>query len=210
MGVGAGGMIFELFFAGLMAHVWLSTGEGTLMHQIAYNAMLTAGLSTVLFNANPLMRFDGYYILSDLIEIPNMMQRSFQHLQYLMQKYVYRLDEVTPPTTQPGEAWILTVYGVAALIYRVFLFITISLYVMGKLFAIGLILAIWTAAAWFIMPAVKLIRWLSSGPKLADQRVRTIGITAGIFAVGLIMIGLVPMPDVRRGVGVVVKCGILA
>ena len=71
------------------------TGEGSLMHQIAYNAMLTAGLSTVLFNANPLMRFDGYYILSDLLEIPNMMQRSFQQLQYLMQKYIYRLDDVS-------------------------------------------------------------------------------------------------------------------
>lgn len=201
--VGAGGMIFELFFAGLMAHVWLATPEGSLMHQIAYNAMLTAGLSTVLFNANPLMRFDGYYILSDLLEIPNMMQRSFQQLQYLMQKYIYRLDDVSSPTTQPGEAWTLSIYGVAALIYRVFLFITITLYVMGKLFAIGLILAIWTAAAWFIMPVAKLIKWLSSGPKLADQRGRTIAITLGMLAVGAVLVGMIPMPDVRRGVGVV-------
>ncbi|MBN4082693.1 hypothetical protein JYS44_00495 [Phycisphaeraceae bacterium AH-315-B13] len=201
--VGSGGMIFELFFAGIMAHIWLSTGEGTLMHQIAYNAMLTAGLSTVLFNANPLMRFDGYYIMSDLLEIPNMMQRSFQQLQYLIQKYVYRLDDVNSPTTQPGEAWILTVYGIGALIYRVFLFITITLYVMGKLFVIGLILAIWTAAAWFIMPVGKLIKWLSTGPKLADQRGRTIAITLGMLVVGVGLVGLVPMPDVRRGVGVV-------
>ncbi len=203
MAVGAGGMIFELFLAGIMAHVWLSTSPGMLMHQIAYNTMLTAGLSTILFNANPLMRFDGYYILSDLLEIPNLMQRSFQHLQYLMQKYVYRLEDVTPPTTDPHEKWILTVYGIGALVYRVFLFITITLYVMGKLFAIGLILAIWTAAAWFIMPIGKLFKWLSTGPKIAEHRARTIAITIGLVLVAGILVGLVPAPDVRRGMGVV-------
>ena len=203
MAVGAGGMIFELFFAGIMAHVWMTTSPGMLMHQLAYNAMLTAGLSTVLFNANPLMRFDGYYIFSDLVEIPNLMQRSFQHLQYLMQKHVYRLEDVTPPTTDRSETWILTIYGIAAMVYRVFLFITITLYIMGKMFAIGLILALWTAAAWFIMPIGKLVKWLSTGPKLAEHRFRTIAITLGLISLGAIVLGLVPAPDVRRGVGVV-------
>ena len=203
MAVGAGGMIFELFFAGIMAHIWLTTSPGMLMHQVAYNAMLTAGVSTVLFNANPLMRFDGYYILSDLLEIPNMMQQSFKHLQYLMQKYVYRLDDVTPPTTERAEQITLTIYGIGALIYRVFLFVTISLYVMGKLFAIGLILAIWTAAAWFIMPVGKLVKWLSTGPKIAEHRGRVIATTLGLVALGAVLVGVIPMPDVRRGVGVV-------
>lgn len=203
MAVGAGGMIFELFFAGVMAHIWLSTSPGMLMHQVAYNAMLTAGVSTVLFNANPLMRFDGYYILSDLLEIPNMMQRSFQQLQYLMQKYVYRLENVTPPTTERTEQITLTVYGIGAMCYRVFLFVTISLYVMGKMFAIGLILAIWTAAAWFIMPVGKLVKWLSSGPKIAEHRGRVIATTLGLIALGAVFVGAIPMPDSRRGVGVV-------
>lgn len=203
MAVGAGGMIFELFFAGVMAHIWLTTSPGNLMHQLAYNAMLTAGLSTVLFNANPLMRFDGYYILSDLLEIPNLAQRANQHLQFLMQRYVYRLEEATPPTSDRAEQWTLTIYGIAALVYRMFLFVTITLYIMGKMFAIGLILALWTAAAWFIMPLFKLVRWLSSGPKIGDHRARTIAITLGLVALGTILIGVVPAPDVRRGVGVV-------
>lgn len=203
MAVGAGGMLFELFFAGVMAHVWLSTSPGALAHQLAYNAMLTAGLSTVLFNANPLMRFDGYYILSDLLEIPNLAQRANKHLQYLIQRYIYRLEDATPPSSERAEQWTLTIYGIAALIYRVFLFITITLYVMGKMFAIGLILAVWTAAAWFIMPLFKLVRWLSSGTGMGDYRMRTIGITLGLIALGAVLIGLVPAPDVRRGVGVV-------
>lgn len=203
MAVGAGGMIFELTLAAVAALVWLNGSPGELTTQLAYNAMLTAGVSTLLFNANPLMRFDGYYILSDLLEIPNMMQRSFRMLQYQFQTAVYRLDRAEAPTSDPAEGLILTLYGLAAVAYRIFLFITITLFVMGKMFAIGLVLAVWTAAVWFIMPVGKFVHWLSTGPKLAEHRARTIGITVALVAVGCVLIGLVPAPDVRRGVGVV-------
>lgn len=203
MAVGCGGMIFELLLAGIAVHVWLATSPGELPHQLAYNAMLTAGISTLVFNANPLMRFDGYYILSDLLEIPNLMQRSFKMLQYQFQRFVYRLDGAKAPTTDPGEGLTLTIYGTAALVYRVFLFITITLFVMGKLFAIGLFLAIWTAAAWFLMPVGKFVRWLSTSPMLAEHRGRAIGLTAAMVAAGVIALGVVRAPDSRRGVGVV-------
>src|SRR5262249_2747201 len=153
--VGAGGMMFELFVACIAAWVWyMVPAEQNLVHQLAYNAMFTASISTVLFNANPLMRFDGYYILADLLETPNLAQRAHQMLKFLLQKFVYRLERpsATLPATAGGEQAILIVYGLAAMAYRVFLFISITLFVMGKLFAIGMLLAIWTAAAWFIVP----------------------------------------------------------
>ena len=61
--VGAAGMIVELFFAALMTVVWANTGQGTL-HSLAYNMMFLASVSTLVFNLNPLLRFDGYYILT--------------------------------------------------------------------------------------------------------------------------------------------------
>ncbi|MEO1583967.1 MAG: PqqD family peptide modification chaperone [Planctomycetota bacterium] len=203
IGVASGGMIFELLLAACAAHLWLATSPGELPNQLAYNAMLTAGISTVVFNANPLMRFDGYYILSDLVEVPNLMSRSFKMLQYQIQRFVYRLPNAEAPTSDPAEGLILMLYGIGATVYRVFLFITITLFVMGKLFAIGLLLAIWTAAAWFIMPVGKFLRWLTSNAKIAEHRARTIGLTAAMAAAGLVLIGLVPAPDSRRGVGVV-------
>ncbi|MFA6043958.1 MAG: PqqD family peptide modification chaperone [Phycisphaerales bacterium] len=81
--VGAGGMIFELAVAAGAAFAWINTPDGSLAHQVSYNIIFTAGLATVLFNANPLMKFDGYYILSDLLEIPNLMQRSTSMLTFL-------------------------------------------------------------------------------------------------------------------------------
>lgn len=201
--VGAGGMLFELFTAGVAALVWLSVPEDSLTSQIAYNAMLIASISTVLFNANPLMRFDGYYILSDLLEIPNLMSRSQDLIKHLFKRYPFGLKDSDPPTTNRTEWWILLVYGIGALAYRVFLFLSITLYVMGKLFAIGLLLAIWTAIMWFVVPIGKLVNWLAGSPQLADKRIRTISATLAMIAGSLLVVGAIPVDDNRRASGVV-------
>lgn len=203
MAVGAGGMIFELFLAAIASFVWRGTGEGQLVHQLAYNVMFTAGISTILFNANPLMRFDGYYILSDLLEVPNLMQRSMNMVKYLFQKHVYRLRQARPPSTVPAESAILLAYGVLALAYRVFLFISITLYLMGKLFALGLILATWTAAAWFLIPIGKFIHWHAAGPALSDRRGRALATSLAMGLALLLAIGAIPFPDHRRAHGIV-------
>ncbi|MDQ7012823.1 MAG: PqqD family peptide modification chaperone [Planctomycetota bacterium] len=201
--VGAGGMIFELAVAGAAALVWKSSADGSLIRQIAYNAMFTASLSTILFNANPLMRFDGYFILSDLLEVPNLMQRSMKMLQHLWKVHVYRLKNETPPTSSRSEAAILILYGIGALIYRVFLFISITLMVMGRLFALGLVLAIWTGAMWFVLPVGKFVHWLATGNNIADCRPRVIAISLASFAIGLGALGMIPFPDHRRASGVI-------
>ncbi len=206
MAVGAGGMIFELFIATCAAFVWIHTVETNqdgLLRQLAYNTMLTASISTILFNANPLMRFDGYYMLSDMLEVPNLAGRANKMLKYLFQKYVYRLRNPTPPTSLPGERAILIAYGIAALAYRVFLFFSITLYVMGKMFALGLILAVWTAGAWFVLPIGSFIHWHASNSQLAEHRLRHVVVSAGMIATVIVLIGFIPMPDHRRAVGVV-------
>lgn len=72
--VGMAGVIVEMAGAAVAAIVWANTSTGTL-HIIAYNVMFVASVSTLIFNANPLLRFDGYYVLSDLLEIPNLSRR---------------------------------------------------------------------------------------------------------------------------------------
>lgn len=203
MAVGAGGMIFELAVASAAAMVWASAADGSTIRQIAYNAIFVASISTILFNANPLMRFDGYYILSDLLEIPNLMQRSMKLIQHHFKRRLFGLKHDRPPTTVPSEAAIMLVYGVLALAYRVFLFITITLYVMGVVFGVGLILAIWTAAAWFCIPAGKFIHYLASSPQLHDHRARAILTSTALAGALVVLVGFVPMPNHRRAQGVV-------
>lgn len=201
--VGAGGMIFELAVAAGAAFVWLNTPEGSLLHQLAYNLIFTAGVATLVFNANPLMKFDGYYILSDLLEIPNLMQRSTQMLTFLAQRHLFRSQDAKPPTASPSEALVLLAYGVLALVYRMFLFVSITLFVMGKMFAIGLFLAVWTAGMWFVLPLGKFVHWLASSPQLAEKRGRAILTSIAAAGLCLLLLGAVPAPDRRRVTGVV-------
>jgi len=202
--VGGGGMMFELFVAAIAAFVWLGTKDNPgLVHQVAYNVMLTSGVSTVVFNANPLMKFDGYYILSDLIEVPNLMQRSMNMLKFLCQKHLYRVENPQSPTSRPSEALILIAYGIGALIYRVVIFLSITMYIMGKMFALGVFLAVWTTAMWFILPIGQWVHWLATHQSLSHMRSRAIATSVGLVAAGLLLIGVVPRPDYRRATGVV-------
>jgi putative peptide zinc metalloprotease protein len=203
MAVGAGGMLFELFVAAISAWVWMGAPEGSVTSQVAYSALLTASFSTVVFNANPLMRFDGYYILADLLETPNLAQRAMQMVQYPFQKWVYGMERPTLPSTQRSEQIILGVYGVLSLAYRLFLFVTITLFVMGKFFALGLILAVWTAAAWFMVPTGKFIHWLATSPGLGDKRARAIWSSVAMAAACVVGLGLIRAPDYRRAEGII-------
>ncbi len=205
--VGAAGMMFERVVAAIAAFVWIAQQEsgqgGSVLARFCFNIMVTSGISTILFNANPLMRFDGYYMLADLLEVPNLANRSNKMLLHLIQRFIYRLKNLTPPTTQADERTILIVYGILAFAYRIFLFITITLFVLGQFFAIGLVLAVWTAAAWFLMPLGKLVHWLASSPMLSEHRARTVAITIAMVVLLLGVVGFIPMPDRRHGSGVV-------
>ena len=72
----------------------------------AYNILLMGSVSTILFNGNPLLRYDGYYILADCLEIPNLAQRSLQYLGYLVKRHLFGVTNLQPPhaacTSEPG------------------------------------------------------------------------------------------------------------
>src|SRR6185436_12555238 len=100
--VGGAGMIVEVFFAAIAMFVWANTGQGT-VHSLAYNIMFVASVSTVLFNANPLLRFDGYYMFSDLLEIPNLSQRAMQHLRHIGERWLFGLKKSETPARTSWE-----------------------------------------------------------------------------------------------------------
>src|SRR6185295_11718953 len=102
-----------------------------------------SGVSTLLFNGNPLLRFDGYYVLSDALEIPNLGQRANQYVGYLFQRYVLGVRDSENPAHTTGERVWMAVYGIASFFYRVFITFVIILFIAGRFFFIGVLLAIW-------------------------------------------------------------------
>ncbi|MHC4985712.1 MAG: PqqD family peptide modification chaperone, partial [Planctomycetota bacterium] len=101
--IGAGGMLVELPIAAIAAIIWSQASPDTMTYMLSYNVMFIASISTLLFNANPLLRYDGYYILSDSLEIPNLAPRSRQYLTYLIKRYVFGVRRPTNPAHTRGE-----------------------------------------------------------------------------------------------------------
>lgn len=200
--VGMGGMIIELALAAIAAIVWAHTGDGPI-HTIAYNAMFIASVSTLLFNANPLLRYDGYYILSDILEIPNLAQRSKSYLYYLVKKYAWNVRQARNPAHTRGEKAWFVFYGIASTIYRVFICIRILLFIADKLFMLGAVLAVTAVVAWVLVPLGKFVHYLTTSGELMRVRFRAIASTVVVFGLIIVGIGLVPAPDRFRLEGVV-------
>ena len=117
--VTAAGSWIQLVLAAVGAIVWWAAAPGTLLSQIALAAVLIGGLTTVLANANPLMPLDGYYALSDWLEIPNLRQRALEHVQWLIKRRVLRLD-LPMPQSDARERRVFAIYGMLALGYTGF------------------------------------------------------------------------------------------
>ena len=200
--VGMGGMIIELGVASIAAIIWARTGPGTL-HAISYNIMFIASVSTLLFNANPLLRYDGYYILSDLLEIPNLSNRAKEYMYYLVKRYAWGVKRARNPAHSTGErVWFVT-YGLASTAYRVVIVSAILLFVASKLFFLGLILAVGALAAWLLVPLGKLLKYLAVSGELARVRGRAMATVAGAAALLIGGLGFIPAQDRSRVEGVV-------
>jgi len=200
--VGGAGMITEVFLAALATYVWAQTGPGVL-HSLAYNMMFIASVSTVLFNGNPLLRFDGYYILSDLLDIPNLTTRSKKHLRHLVEHYAFGYKDSFSPAQSPKEAFWLTVFGVLSGIYRVVVFAGIILFVADKFLLAGLLMALICVISWGIVPLYRLIVYLASSPRLARTRLRAVAVSVGVLALLVGFLGVWPFPDRFRAPGVI-------
>ena len=189
--VGAAGILIEMFIAAVALLVWLNVEPGA-VRVASYNVMLIAGVSTLLFNGNPLLRFDAYYVLSDFLEIPNLGQRSSRYLAYLCQRYVLGLYQVVLPAASSSEAAWLALYAVASFIYRIFISLRIVLFVAGKFFFVGVLLAIWAAFGMLVTPMWHVIKYLLKDGHMQRKRLRIT--MAVILPVALLLAGLFLMP----------------
>ncbi|MCK5113784.1 MAG: hypothetical protein KAR11_03370 [Phycisphaerae bacterium] len=193
--VAASGMYLELAVAAIAAILWANSASGSLLHAISYNVMFIASVSTILFNANPLLRFDGYYILADILEIPNLNQRSKQYLYYLVRKYAWRVKNPRSPAHNPGERRWFFFYAIAATIYRIFICISILTFVAEKLFFVGVMLAVVSVVMWVILPLWKFVKYLAISHELTRNRPWAIASTLVFFGVISAFVGLYQWPD---------------
>jgi putative peptide zinc metalloprotease protein len=209
--VGMAGVMAELALASVAAVVWAYTSTGT-PHIIAYNVIFVASVSTVLFNGNPLLRFDAYYVLTDLIEIPNLVQRCRQYYSYLGKRYVWGLKKVWNPAYTVGERLWFVGYGAISAVYRVYISIRIVLFLNNRLpealFIIVPILALSGIVGWLLVPVGRFLYYLATSEELVRNRPRAVGTTMAVVLILIVVLGVLRVPDHRRVEGIVEPQGL--
>lgn len=200
--VGGAGIMVEAALAALAMIIWTLVEPGA-VRAVAFNVMLICGVSTLVFNGNPLLRFDGYYVLSDILEIPNLGSRANRYLFYLVQRYVFRIPDLVSPATAPSERGWFVIYALAAFAYRMVVMFGVALMVGTQFFFLGIALALWGLVNGLIAPVLSGVRYLAVSPQLQGRRGAALASVA--LAVGSLLAALlfVPLPYATVAEGVV-------
>tara|TARA_R110002111_G_scaffold262875_1_gene342501 strand:+ start:46022 stop:48244 length:2223 start_codon:yes stop_codon:yes gene_type:complete len=195
--IGGAGMYIEVIMSAIAVWVWWFTKPGLLNH-LALNLFFVSTVTTVIFNANPLMRFDGYYMMSDFLEIPNLRQKADKHLRDTFAWYCLGIESSRDPfMPETGKFWFI-VYAISAAVYRWFIMfgITLFLYTVLKpydLQSIGVTLAV-VSVVTFIWGIVSNIYKIISAPRAEPMNYFKVSATLTVTAAVILGILLIPVP----------------
>ena len=161
--IGAAGMYVEVVIASIATFIWWFSEPG-MLNYICLNIMFVSSVSTILFNANPLLRYDGYYILSDIMEIPNLRQKATSILTRYLRKWCLGMEPEEDPFLPKRNKPLFALYTVASFFYRWFVLLSI-LYFLNKVFepyglkVIGQLIALASLYGLIVMPFVKVYKF---------------------------------------------------
>jgi putative peptide zinc metalloprotease protein len=115
--ISAAGIYVECFLASIATFVWWNTEQG-LLNSLSLATMFICSVNTIMFNANPLLRYDGYYVMSDYLEIPNLRVKSTQFFAYLFQEKVLGLEIPVQSYMPRSRRTLFVTYAIASYLYR--------------------------------------------------------------------------------------------
>jgi putative peptide zinc metalloprotease protein len=190
--VSLAGVYIETTIAAVAVFVWALSGP-SLLGAAAYNVMFLASIVTMLFNVNPLMRYDGYYVASDLLEIPNLRQRSTQHVKALARRVLLGIrSQLEPVGWRLGAT--LIAFGSAATLYKTLVLVGIGALIATKFFAVGLALAALFIGMTLWGMVRRLVTYLWFAEETAPVRGRAIALSVVLLVIIPGAIGVVPVP----------------
>lgn len=200
--VSAAGMYLELTLAAFAVLLWGQI-ESPVGRHILHNLIVMASLSTILFNANPLMRFDGYFILSDLLEIPNLYHRGAGFLKRIARTWLLGIPQ--PAAKERGfRVPLIGIYGVAAFVWRLIICAGLVITASALFEGLGVVLAMAGLIAWFGKPVWQTGRLLTElkqlNPRMFTRTLAAGGLMMAVVAGALL---LTPWPGGRTAPGYV-------
>ncbi|QYJ21935.1 HlyD family efflux transporter periplasmic adaptor subunit [Achromobacter sp. ES-001] len=188
------GMAVELLVAVFATLAWVFVPDGP-WRNVAFALATTGWVLSLAVNLNPLMRFDGYYLFSDLIGIPGLQDRSFAMARWWMRERLFGYGDEQPEPTYGHTRLLLIGFAYATWIYRFFLFLGIALLVYHYFFKILGIFLFAVEISWFILLPIwrEMKVWVKRRHEVGRQAFITLGVL-----VLLVAVLLVPLPYTVR------------
>jgi putative peptide zinc metalloprotease protein len=196
------GIYVELVIAATATFIWWNTAKGEFWNELSLSLMVVCSISTVMFNANPLMRFDGYYVLADYLEIPNLRDRSNRFLKQLVQEHCLGIEVQPEPYMTLGRRCLFVFYAIASYIYRWVVTFSI-LYWMSrflepyKLGAISMLLTLVAAGSMVGWPLFRMGKAIYKRGRLPDMKRGRVLVSAGVVVAVVVAFFAVPLPVSR-------------
>ena len=196
--IGAAGMYVELFLASIATYLWWYSTPGLFNH-ICLSVMFICSVSTVIFNGNPLLRFDGYYILMDLLEIPNLRQKSTEVLRRYLVEWCLGIEQPENPFLPQGNRWAFAAYTIAAVIYRWMVVFSI-LFFLNKVFEpyglkiIGQLIALSGFVGLIVQPIWELGKFFYTPGRMNKVKKERLVASAAIIIAAVAVVLFVPLP----------------
>ncbi len=200
--VGAVGMMVELLLASIALLVWLSTQNG-LVHDLAFVTMFICSISSLLFNGNPLLRFDAYYILCDAFDLPNLGARSKTYWSNLIKQLALGKNYANSMLYAAGEKKWLVAYAPLSIIYSLILVSYIVIWVGSKSAMLGLLIAVLAVFSMVIKPMVNVSKSIISASPAGSQKRRSFMFIGAAAISAFVLLCVVPVPYSTSAQGLV-------
>ncbi len=196
--IAAAGIITELALAGIATLAWSLTDDGSLKSALFFLAT-TSWLLTLAVNASPFMRFDGYFILSDLLDFPNLHERSGALAKTWLRRTVLGVADAWTEDFSPKRRITLILFSCITWVYRMIVFFGIAWLVYYLFFKVLGILLFLVEIGWFVLIPIwqELKVWFK---RRAEIKLNRIIISLSLLG-GLIALGFIPWQSSVKGAG---------
>jgi putative peptide zinc metalloprotease protein len=197
--IGAAGMYVEVVLAAIATYLWWNSHPGV-FNQLCLDVMFVSSVSTILFNANPLLRYDGYYILSDILEIPNLRQKATTILGRLASKWCLGIKQPEDPFLPQRKLGWFAFYAVASSLYGWFVTLSIFLFVWNvfkpyRLQVLGQLLAGMALWGLVVRPLQGMIKFLKVPGRRDEVKAVNVAATVAVAGLAAAAIALIPLPQ---------------
>ena len=198
--ISAAGIYVECFIASLATFCWFYSNPG-LFNSLMLATMFICSMNTIMFNANPLMRYDGYYVLADYLEIPNLRVKANQFFSYAFQEKVLGLEVPVQSYMPRTRRWLFLTYAVTSFVYRWFVTLSIIFFLNKllkpyKVYSIGMFFAMWGMIPLVIMPVYQIVKFVRTPGRL--RKVKKVRATAFAVSVVALVTAILMIPTPLR------------